>query len=141
MAASSTARRSGRGMTTGTGSGKYTVIAAKGPGPACGPICVRSVGSISITWPSMWPPTRRCSTPSGSLPLWCNACVVLFLLCTLAAHEPRFLAPPRLLPIFPRPEVVDLDLLLRAAEFTGIGQEALHQLRPLSVLNRRGAIV
>src|SRR2546426_2393875 len=98
MGASSTARRSGRGMTTGTGSGKYTVIAAKGPGPACGPICGRSVGSISITWPSMWPPMRRCSTPSGLLPPWCNACVVLFLLCTLAAHEPHILRPYEALP-------------------------------------------
>src|SRR5947209_18290822 len=73
----------------GTGSGKCTAIAVKGPGPACGPLCERSGACISITWPSMWRPTRRCSTPSGSHRRWCNACVVPLRPRTVVAHEPE----------------------------------------------------
>src|SRR6266849_965386 len=56
-------------------------------------------------------------------------------------HPLRFLTPSPSFQVFQGADMVHLDFLLRTAEFTGIRQEALHQLRPLIVLDRRGSIL
>ena len=78
---------SGPAMTMATAYAKSTVTPVKALGLPCEPTCAFFGVFINTTWPSMWRPLRRCSTPRLFRPLLSGVCA-LVTICTLETHEP-----------------------------------------------------